>query len=156
MTTRGATRRRSPSGRARRRVQWENSRLGITTLGPVATNNTNLSIPRGVSERKGLTLARVIGKVTTSNLTTGTTQDWTAGISLNEGTSLGPTDDQVPWIWWTGGVTRNDDTSDLDLVNVKGMRKMDADSQITFSIRNNDATQSMQYHLALRLLFMLP
>ena len=151
------TRRPSRSNTPRRQRQWENSRLGITTLAAVTTGVTPLSIPRDLGERKGLTVVRIIGTLSVSNTAAdNSTQDWLAGIGIAiTGTNVpNPTDDEYPWLWWDGGITRNDQQTDRIVIDTKAMRKLDPEEDLEFVIRNNDA-ESMLYGFALRALYLL-
>ncbi len=103
-------RRPSPSRRrrvptTRRRTQWDGSVVAPATVGPGVRSFSLLNMPRGLGERMGLTVARVIGSLRVNSTDASLSVDFEAGfkmLSEEEAVTVpSPTGDlDADWLWW--------------------------------------------------------
>jgi len=149
-------------------MEWFNAITDPATVAAGASAVVDLAVGyrdvAGGVGRKGCTLTRIIGTVRVNSTDASLSAEGTFGfVKYREDAGLAnvpfpSSDDDAPWLYWKRRVflPASDSGQHIEL-DVKSQRKFnESDDNLLFVIQNDDATQSLEFALGLRMLWKLP
>ena len=114
--------------------------------------------------RQGLTLLRCIGTLRANSTDANLSAETAMGFIMADGDAVSTAntpnpslDVDAPWLWWDRRVLLPPSDSGQHLrLDIKAQRRLAGnDTTLLFLIDNDDATQSLEFALGLRMLFKL-
>ena len=169
MTTR-RRRSRSFSRAPRRRTAWTGRTIdpAIVAAGGQNVNDILTGLPDATENpigRYGLTIMRIVGSLRINSTDVALSTECGFGFIMVDGDASAasafpePTvDEEAPWLHWDRRVVLPPSDSQQHLkLDIRARRRMGGnDISLFFIINNDDATQSLEYALGVRVLLALP
>ena len=171
MTTRRGSPRRSRSSRAapRRKTGWMGAVTEPTTVGPGAQSFVNLTselldVTQTPLARQALTIMRIVGMLRVNSTDANLSAEAAFGFIMVDGDAGVAAalpdpllDVDAPWLWWQRRVVLppSDAGQQINVDSKSRRRFRGNDDSLNFIIDNDDATQSLEFALGLRVLIAL-
>ena len=170
MTTRGGSRRRSRSSRAPRRpTGWMGAATEPTTVAPGGQSFVNLTgqlldVEDTPLAKQSLTILRIIGMLRVNSTDANLSAEAAFGFIMVDGDAGAAAvlpdpllDIDAPWLWWQRRVVLppSDAGQQIPIDSRAKRRFRGNDDGLNFIIDNDDATQSLEFALGLRVLIVL-
>ncbi len=150
--------------RTRRQTEWENAITDPAVITAGLKGVVDLTSGYHAAERKGLTVARIIGAVRVNSADATLSVEFSMGItmeteqSVTQGATANPlSNSRTPWMWWLRWVALPAAGPSVPwMIDVRAQRKfVGSRDSLMFLIQNDDTTQSLEFSLGLRVLYKL-